>query len=170
MAGDKTLQEAVARIETGTSEIRNEQVIQTGLLRSIKDLLEDVLKAVTPEETADPGVPLDELLARLRQPSSGGIAFREVEAPALARPPRLRVFLGSDHLLGRLLDDIDGLARAVLARRRHAAAGLLPELGDRVLLADEHPRGAPGGPAGARRRRTALMRASSSRGLKGLGR
>ena len=30
--------------------------------------------------------------------------------------------------------------------------------------------GAPGGPAGARRRSTALMRASSSRGLKGLGR
>jgi hypothetical protein len=65
MTGDKNLNAAVGRIEGATTEIRAEQATQATLLRGIDDMLRDVLKAVTPEEGADPGVPLDELLARL---------------------------------------------------------------------------------------------------------
>jgi hypothetical protein len=65
MAGDKAVLEATGRIEATVDEIRTEQTTQTGLLRTICDTLSEVLKAVTPEESADSGVPLDELLARL---------------------------------------------------------------------------------------------------------
>jgi hypothetical protein len=65
MAGDKTLQEALGRLQAAATEIKAEQTNHTTLLRSIADMLRDVLQAVTPQETADPGVPLDELLARL---------------------------------------------------------------------------------------------------------
>jgi hypothetical protein len=64
MAGDKAVLEATGRLEVAVSEIRTEQTTQTGLLRAICDTLAEVLKAVTPEESADSGVPLDELLAR----------------------------------------------------------------------------------------------------------
>jgi len=42
--------------------------------------------------------------------------------------------------LGRRFDRVDRLARAVLARRRQPAAGRLPQVGDRALLADQHAR------------------------------
>jgi hypothetical protein len=65
MADDKTLQEALGRLEAAATEIKAEQTSHATLLRSIADMLGDVLEMVTPQETADPGVPLDELLARL---------------------------------------------------------------------------------------------------------
>jgi hypothetical protein len=65
MTGDRTLHEAVEQSGATTTEIKTELATQTTLLRGIDDVLKDVLKAVTPDDTADPGVPLDELLARL---------------------------------------------------------------------------------------------------------
>ena len=49
--------------------------------------------------------------------------------------------------LRRLLEHVDGLARPVLARSRHPRAGRVPQLVDRVLLADHHPRAARRGRA-----------------------
>ena len=46
--------------------------------------------------------------------------------------------------LRRLVEDVDRLARPVVAGRRHLAARGLPQLADRALLADHHA-GARGG-------------------------
>jgi hypothetical protein len=57
----------------------------------------------------------------------------EVGAIRLAQPGAPR--------LGRLADDVDRLAEAILARAAELAPARLPELRYRLLLADQHPRG-----------------------------
>jgi hypothetical protein len=66
MARDnKILHDAVGRIEAAVTKLSEEQATQTRVLRSSHELLTKILEAVTPDPAAEPGVPLDELLAQL---------------------------------------------------------------------------------------------------------
>jgi hypothetical protein len=66
MAGDKSLHEAVERIEAATTEIKAAIATQTALIRADQDVLKNILATITPEDGAGGGgVPLDELLAEL---------------------------------------------------------------------------------------------------------
>lgn len=65
MAADKIVMDAVGQLEAAANDIRSEQATQTALLRSAHELLTQILEAVTPDPAAEPGVPLDELLAQL---------------------------------------------------------------------------------------------------------
>jgi hypothetical protein len=63
--GDMNLEEALERIEGDTTDIKAALAGQTDLLETDRKLLREILAAVTPEEGADGGVPLNELLAEL---------------------------------------------------------------------------------------------------------
>jgi hypothetical protein len=65
MSSKTTLDEAVARIEADTAEIKAALASQTDLLQTHQELLKEIQAAVTPEEGAGGGVPLDELIAEL---------------------------------------------------------------------------------------------------------